>query len=136
MARIDTLGNFLTDVATAIRNKKGTTDTIVASNFDTEIESIETGGGSTVTKGIIINEFDENGLRVYEGEYEGSVENGYRRKGRGEVFLYKNGNLYEIDTNACDRANNYLTIINGGDIWKRILYVLICFLLVERLLSI
>ena len=61
MARIDTLGNFLTDVATAIRNKKGTTDTIAASDFDTEIDSIETGGGSTVTKGIIINECDENG---------------------------------------------------------------------------
>ena len=43
MARTDTLGHFLTDVATAIRNKKGTTDTIVASNFDTEIESIESG---------------------------------------------------------------------------------------------
>ena len=61
MARTNTLGNFLTDVADAIREKKGTTDTILASNFDTEIESIETGGGSTVTKGIIINEFDENG---------------------------------------------------------------------------
>ena len=61
MARIDTLGNFLTDVATAIRNKKGTADTIPASNFDTEIDSIETGGSSTVTKGIIINECDDNG---------------------------------------------------------------------------
>ena len=39
MARTDTLGNFLTDVAIAIRNKKGTTDTIVASNFDFEIVS-------------------------------------------------------------------------------------------------
>ena len=61
MARIDTLGNFLTDVATAIRNKKGTTDTIPASDFDTEIDSIETGGSSTVTKGIIINECDDKG---------------------------------------------------------------------------
>lgn len=43
MARTDTLGNFLTDVATAIREKKGTTDTILASNFDTEIASIESG---------------------------------------------------------------------------------------------
>ena len=43
MARTDTLGNFLTDVATAIRNKKGTTGTILASNFDTEIASIESG---------------------------------------------------------------------------------------------
>ena len=43
MARTDTLGNFLTDIANSIRNKKGTTDTIIASNFDTEIDSIESG---------------------------------------------------------------------------------------------
>ena len=61
MARIDTLGNFLTDVATAIRNKKGTADTIAASDFDTEIDSIETGGSSSITKGIIINECDDKG---------------------------------------------------------------------------
>ena len=57
MARTNTLGNFLTDVASAIRNKKGTTDTIVASDFDTEIESIESGVdineylSDTITKG-------------------------------------------------------------------------------------
>lgn len=57
MARTDTLGNFLTDVASAIRNKKGTTDTILASNFDTEIASIESGVdineylSDTITKG-------------------------------------------------------------------------------------
>ena len=62
MARTDNLNNFLTDVANSIREKKGTTELIPASDFDTEIESIETGGGSTVTKGIIINECDENGF--------------------------------------------------------------------------
>ena len=57
MARTNTLGNFLTDVASAIREKKGTTDTIVASNFDTEIASIESGVdineylSDTITKG-------------------------------------------------------------------------------------
>lgn len=57
MARIDNLTNFLSDVATAIRNKKGTTDTILASNFDTEIASIESGVdineylSDTITKG-------------------------------------------------------------------------------------
>ena len=57
MARTNTLGNFLTDVATAIRNKKGTTDAILASNFDTEIASIEGGVdineylSDTITKG-------------------------------------------------------------------------------------
>lgn len=43
MARIDTLGNFLIDIANAIRDKKGTTDTITPANFDTEIANIETG---------------------------------------------------------------------------------------------
>ena len=57
MARTNTLGNFLTDVATAIREKKGTTGTILASNFDTEIASIESGVdineylSDTITKG-------------------------------------------------------------------------------------
>lgn len=47
MARTDTLGNFLTDVADAIRTKKGTTDTIKASNFDTEIVNLPSGGSSS-----------------------------------------------------------------------------------------
>ena len=42
MARTDTLNNFLTDVGDSIRSKKGTTDKIPASNFDNEIESIQT----------------------------------------------------------------------------------------------
>ena len=45
MARTDTLGNFLTDVADAIREKKGTSETILASDFDTEIENLPSGGG-------------------------------------------------------------------------------------------
>ena len=43
MADTSNLSNFLTDVANAIRNKKETTEQIPAANFDTEIESIETG---------------------------------------------------------------------------------------------
>ena len=34
MARTDNLKNFLTDVASAIRTKGGTSDTIKAANFD------------------------------------------------------------------------------------------------------
>ena len=45
MARTDTLGNFLTDVAEAIRTKKGTSETIQASQFDTEIANLPSGGG-------------------------------------------------------------------------------------------
>lgn len=40
MARVDTLTNFLTDVADSIRSKTGKSETIACEDFDTEIESI------------------------------------------------------------------------------------------------
>ena len=45
MARTDTLTNYLTDVATAIKNKKGSQTPIQASAFDTEIANLPSGGG-------------------------------------------------------------------------------------------
>lgn len=45
MARTDNLSNFLTDVASAIRNKTGETGEIPASEFDNKIESIQAGSG-------------------------------------------------------------------------------------------
>lgn len=53
MARTDTLGNFLTDVADAIREKKGTNEEITASDFDTEIANLPS-GGATATDTITI----------------------------------------------------------------------------------
>ena len=43
MARIDTLINFLTDVAAAIRAKKGDSTLIPAADFDTEIANLPSG---------------------------------------------------------------------------------------------
>ena len=40
MARTDTLNNFLTDVAEAIREKEGTTEAIPANEFDTRISNL------------------------------------------------------------------------------------------------
>lgn len=64
MARIDTLTNFLTDVADSIRNKTGKSETIAAEDFDTEIESIETGGGGNVpifsTTEIVVGTWTNN----------------------------------------------------------------------------
>ena len=44
MARTDSLCHLFTDIANAIRTKKGTSNTISPSDFDTEIESISGGG--------------------------------------------------------------------------------------------
>ena len=43
MARINNLNNFLTDVADAIKSKKGSQELKPAANFDTEIVDISTG---------------------------------------------------------------------------------------------
>lgn len=40
MARTDSLGNFLADIAAVIKEKKGTTGPISAKDFDTEIETV------------------------------------------------------------------------------------------------
>ena len=43
MARTNNLSNFLTDVADAIRTKKGSEELIAAEDFDTEIENLPSG---------------------------------------------------------------------------------------------
>lgn len=53
MARIDTLPNFLTDVADAIRTKTGSENLIAPEEYDTEIESIQ--GGLDIQNGRIAN---------------------------------------------------------------------------------
>ena len=53
MARTNSLANFLTDVANAIRTKKGTESTIAASAFDTEILNLPS--GTYQTKNITIS---------------------------------------------------------------------------------
>lgn len=65
MARTDTLGHFLTDVADAIRTKTRSSETITASDFDTEIENIPSGGGTTPTGTITITENGTNDVTNY-----------------------------------------------------------------------
>lgn len=68
MARVDTLGNFLTDVADAIREKKGTSSLISPSDFDTEIGSIS--GGSSPTSVTELNEIIVNAMDEFQNYME------------------------------------------------------------------
>lgn len=45
MSKLNNLSDFLTDLANAIRAKKGTSGAISAQNFATEIANLDTGGG-------------------------------------------------------------------------------------------
>lgn len=65
MARTDTLGHFLTDVADAIRIKGGTSADIQASSFDTAIANLPGGGGTTEVEEKDVNFYDYDGKRLY-----------------------------------------------------------------------
>lgn len=68
MARIDNLTNYLIDVADAIREKKGTTDTIPAASFDTEIKNLPSGGGGGDFSEYL-NVVDTNNYKYYGSQY-------------------------------------------------------------------
>ena len=53
MARTDTLRNFLADIASAIKAKKGDDTAIPAAEFDTEIENLPSGGDDETLKSLI-----------------------------------------------------------------------------------
>lgn len=67
MAKNNNLTDFLTDVANAIREKKGTTDLINPQDFSSEIASIETGGGGggEAIEEKDINFYDYDGTLLY-----------------------------------------------------------------------
>lgn len=68
MARTDNLTNYLTDVASAIKTKKGSNAPIQASEFDTEIASLLSGGGEVTLPEVNekdINFYDYDGKRLY-----------------------------------------------------------------------
>lgn len=65
MAKNDNLKDFLTDVADAIRQKKGTSALINPQDFSAEIASIQSGGGVVEVEEKDVNFYDYDGTRVY-----------------------------------------------------------------------
>ena len=65
MSKENNLTDFLTDIANAIRSKKGITDPINPQNFSAEIASIKTGGG-TVVEG-------EGAYKITFIDYDGTI---------------------------------------------------------------
>ena len=107
MARTDTLGNFLTDVADAIREKKGTTDTIPASDFDTEIASIESG--------VDINEYFSDTITTGNSSLGGWAETIIKLRspltieGTNATYMFNRcplNELPQIDTSSVTNMGN------------------------------
>lgn len=70
MARTNNLSNFLTDVADAIRTKKGSEEPIAAADFDTEIENLPSGGETQEApdNDVIFYDYDGTKLLSYTAE--------------------------------------------------------------------
>lgn len=74
MSKQDNLTDFLTDVADAIREKKGTAEKINPQNFSEEIRSIESGGGLPQAEWNDVNFFDYDGTIRYSYNWDDFME--------------------------------------------------------------
>lgn len=74
MAKNNNLGDFLSNIADAIRNKKGTNAPINAQDFATEIASIESGSERESVGIKDINFYDYDGTRLYSYSWEEILE--------------------------------------------------------------
>lgn len=95
MARIDTLTNFLTDVAAAIKTKKGDETAIPAADFDTEIANLPSGGSDDLKDFI-----ERNNIENF------TFPSGVTKIGNGAFCYYKNLALTSLPSGITSIGNN------------------------------
>ena len=115
MARTDTLGNFLTDVAEAIRAKEGTTEKIHASDFDTRISNLPSGSGDGENLTSEVNtygdELEEQNITLVD-----IINTLADKSSGGEIievtkeYEYKNGEPSTVSSNSA-------SVTNLGSFW-------------------
>lgn len=139
MARIDNLNNFLNDVAEAIREKKGTTETVEAGKFDEEIKNIPSGDVSEYFENEITssnrqyffdgfyflkkihNEFYVNTENLSTSFYGYPLEEAPNLIGEGKVtnwyyFLMSATKVKEIPQYDTSNGYNFSYAFNSGSI--------------------
>lgn len=117
MAKNDNLKDFLTDVANAIRNKKGVTALINPQDFSSEIASIESGGGvadngflgvATLRKTKVFGTSNFKTLTINDG-VEQLTEYALYRCGATEIILPNS--VITLGSNAFYNSPNLKSIV-------------------------
>ena len=115
MSKDNNLHDFLTDIADAVREKKGTTEPINAQNLSSEIRSIEAGGAANgfnftgeVHDQTKISQKNYKSIRFNEGVTV--LESGFIKEMTALESLYLPSSLASIPISAINRADS-LSII-------------------------
>ena len=103
MARTDNLTNFLTDVASAIKEKTGENTVISASDFDTKIANIQT--GSTPEGEITITENGFHDVKDYASAYVQVAGAGGKYAPRAISFYDYKGEELDDEISNLDTSN-------------------------------
>ena len=112
MARTDTLGNFLTDVADAIRTKKGSEEPIAAADFDTEIKNLPSGSKGLDWNALGYDPAPDNIVEEYNyskqiaNEWDSSLTNVSNKFQNNKTLKY----MPLVDTS---NVTNMSSIFNG-----------------------
>lgn len=115
MSKQDNLTDFLTDIAEAIREKKGTTDKINPQDFSDEIRGIESGGGNpnnATIENIDPTQYGPDAIKVLT-IHEGVTELTYRAiyYATKMTHLYLPSTLKILGDNSVSGAFNLQEII-------------------------
>lgn len=94
MARTDNLTNFLTDVAEAIRAKGGTSEKLSASEFDTAITNLPSGGGGSYEAIGAKVTVEARGAIAKGGAWEGVLNDEYVASELNTQSYTNNGSAY------------------------------------------
>lgn len=115
MADTSNLTQFLTDVANAIKDKKGTTDKIPAADFDTEIKAIETGVDTSDATATINDLIAPKTAYVNGKKITGHILPEYREPD-GYEFSYDNVH-YKLEIPLENYAKFVVFKGNDGNFW-------------------
>lgn len=107
MAKNDNLKDFVTDIADAIREKKGTTDLINPQDFSNEIRSLETGGEVIKVDSLPDTNVENDKFYIVEELllYIIDVDNGF-----SDYLIFENPPIY------VDSINSVSNPIFGGNV--------------------